>query len=414
MNPLKSITGTIVTGVVISVIMMIVFSSGNGNPVELTVWFHVLAGVAWIGLLYYFNFVQVPGVAKALSEADGGGPGPAAINKYLAPTALLWFRWAAVATWLSGAAILAKLGILGAAFTFQRVLHHTNISINRAMPSTWLAGSVIDWTRPYRHFGGMLYPSLLFSNCLMGILLLSRFGESWFYRSWNRSLQQSAYAAMRHGDRETASESQVARDYPKASWLRWLIGRPVAAVARKDFLTFVREPAQWVQFSLVFGLLHVGKPLRHMWPWTVWAIVMGFIFGALHAATGELIGPLLAHVAINFFNREVLGRKINLRVPTKRSHRLPEPLSRNEVARLIDAAGNLKHRVLMMTTYSAGLRRSEVVRLKPRDIHSDRMLMGHSNLKTTVNYLHVTQKHLEGTQSPLDLLRLPEMDDKLE
>ncbi len=119
MNPLKSVTGTIATGVALSVIVMIVFYSGNGNPLELTVWFHVLAGVAWIGLLYYFNFVQVPGVAKALSEADNGGPGPAAINKYIAPPALLWFRWAAVATWLSGAAILASLGILGAAFTFQ-------------------------------------------------------------------------------------------------------------------------------------------------------------------------------------------------------------------------------------------------------------------------------------------------------
>jgi len=119
MNPLKSITGTIVTGVVISAIVMAIFADGASSAIQWTVWFHVLAGVAWIGLLYYFNFVQVPGVAKALSEADSGGPGPAAINKYVAPTALLWFRWAAVATWLSGAAILAGMGILGAAFTFQ-------------------------------------------------------------------------------------------------------------------------------------------------------------------------------------------------------------------------------------------------------------------------------------------------------
>ena len=119
MNPLKSITGTIVTGVVISALVMIIFADGETNSIEWTVWFHVLAGVAWIGLLYYFNFVQVPGVAKALAEAEGGGPGPAAINKYIAPPALLWFRWAAVATWLSGAAILGKMGILGAAFTFQ-------------------------------------------------------------------------------------------------------------------------------------------------------------------------------------------------------------------------------------------------------------------------------------------------------
>lgn len=119
MNPLKSITGTIVTGVIISAIVMVVFSDGVTTSIQWAVWLHVLAGVAWVGLLYYFNFVQVPGVARAIAEAEGGGPGPAAINKYLAPSALLWFRWAAVATWLTGAYILAKMGILGAAFTFQ-------------------------------------------------------------------------------------------------------------------------------------------------------------------------------------------------------------------------------------------------------------------------------------------------------
>ncbi len=120
MNPLKSITGTIVTGIVIAVIVMIIFADGAGfNLLGWSVWLHALAGVAWIGLLYYFNFVQVPGVAKALSEAESGGPGPAAINKYVAPTALLWFRWAAVVTWLSGAWILWQYDILHAAFMFQ-------------------------------------------------------------------------------------------------------------------------------------------------------------------------------------------------------------------------------------------------------------------------------------------------------
>jgi uncharacterized membrane protein len=119
MNPLKSITGTIVTGVVLSVIVMIIFADGFTNHIEWAVWFHALAGVTWIGLLYYFNFIQVPGVAKALSEVESGGPGAAAINKYLAPNALLWFRWASVATWVSGATILAKMGILGAAFMLK-------------------------------------------------------------------------------------------------------------------------------------------------------------------------------------------------------------------------------------------------------------------------------------------------------
>ena len=71
-------------------------------------WVHFLAGITWIGLLYYFNLVQVPALAAA--SADKEGPGPAAITKYVAPRALLWFRWAAVVTWLSGAHYLAFMG----------------------------------------------------------------------------------------------------------------------------------------------------------------------------------------------------------------------------------------------------------------------------------------------------------------
>ena len=66
-------------------------------------WLHILAGITWIGLLYYFNFVQVPGLGKA--KADGTAPG---ITKHIAPRALLWFRWAALVTWLTGSFYLAK------------------------------------------------------------------------------------------------------------------------------------------------------------------------------------------------------------------------------------------------------------------------------------------------------------------
>ena len=67
-------------------------------------WGHYMAGVTWIGLLYYFNAVQVPALADA--AADKGGPGGAGINKYVAPRALFWFRWGAVATWIGGAWLL--------------------------------------------------------------------------------------------------------------------------------------------------------------------------------------------------------------------------------------------------------------------------------------------------------------------
>lgn len=76
---------------------------------------HVIAGIAWIGLLYYFNLVQVPALAAA--AADKEGPGGAGITKYVAPRALLWFRWAAVVTWLAGAALLGANFV--PAFTLQ-------------------------------------------------------------------------------------------------------------------------------------------------------------------------------------------------------------------------------------------------------------------------------------------------------
>ncbi len=119
MNPLKSISGTIIAGFILAIAITLALGTGTVNALELEVWFHVLAGVVWIGLLYYFNFVQVPAVGDALADADNGGPGPAAINKYVAPRALLWFRWGAVATWLTGVGALQNLMEGGAVKAFM-------------------------------------------------------------------------------------------------------------------------------------------------------------------------------------------------------------------------------------------------------------------------------------------------------
>lgn len=121
MNPLTSVKGTIITGFILSAIIVFAAGISGFNALNLEVWLHVLAGVIWIGLLYYFNFVQVPGVGAALADANNGGPGPAAINKYVAPRALLWFRMAAAVTWLTGVAALESHPSTSAmaAFTFQ-------------------------------------------------------------------------------------------------------------------------------------------------------------------------------------------------------------------------------------------------------------------------------------------------------
>ena len=127
MNPLTSILGTIISGFVLAIIITLALGTKVVNPIEIAVWAHVLVGITWIGLLYYFNFVQVPAVGAALK--DEGGPGPAGINKYVAPRALLWFRWSAVATWLTGAAALGHMGILKSAFTFEDFSFATSTSV---------------------------------------------------------------------------------------------------------------------------------------------------------------------------------------------------------------------------------------------------------------------------------------------
>ena len=119
MNPLKSVIGTIISGFVLAIIIVLVTMGDHmkaGVPANsLIIWLHVLAGITWIGLLYYFNFVQVPALGEAAS--DDGGPGGAGITKYVAPRALWWFRWGALVTWLTGATFLLHRGALLDAFT---------------------------------------------------------------------------------------------------------------------------------------------------------------------------------------------------------------------------------------------------------------------------------------------------------
>ncbi len=81
--------------------------------VAFVVFLHVLSGIVWIGLLYYFNLVQIPTMPKVPAELKGG------VSKYIAPEALLWFRWGAVATLVTGLTVAGLKGYLHQAFTFQ-------------------------------------------------------------------------------------------------------------------------------------------------------------------------------------------------------------------------------------------------------------------------------------------------------
>ena len=118
MGFINSVKGKILIGFILAIIVYVSFR-GTTEAVGLshygtTGWLHVLAGIVWIGLLYYFNFVQVPAMGEALGDTDG--PGPAAIGKYIAPRALLWFRMAAATTLLLGLVLLGTTGSIGSAY----------------------------------------------------------------------------------------------------------------------------------------------------------------------------------------------------------------------------------------------------------------------------------------------------------
>src|ERR671914_274515 len=118
----QSLGRTITAGVVVLIVLLIILVAA-GARVPLTDhawwlfamrWLHVTAGVMWIGLLWYFNFVQTPSMPKIPDEQKP------AISKVIAPAALFWFRWAAMATLILGVILAWMNGYLAQALTLQK------------------------------------------------------------------------------------------------------------------------------------------------------------------------------------------------------------------------------------------------------------------------------------------------------
>ena len=115
---LSSLSRTIHLSIAISVVLFVtLFFLNGGFDFDLLFWtwlfryVHVIVGIMWIGLLWYFNFVQIPNMAKIPDEQKP------AISKVIAPSALFWFRWAAFATILSGLILSYLSGYLHEAMT---------------------------------------------------------------------------------------------------------------------------------------------------------------------------------------------------------------------------------------------------------------------------------------------------------
>ena len=116
---LSNLNLALLLGVLLLVAVMFGFHSDMMNSIGyLNYWmrfFHVISGILWIGLLYYFNFVQIPTMPKVPAELKP------AVSKYIAPEALFWFRWAALVTVVSGLAVAETTqgGYIVSALTFE-------------------------------------------------------------------------------------------------------------------------------------------------------------------------------------------------------------------------------------------------------------------------------------------------------
>ena len=131
----SSLNRTIIAGIVIVLVMVGVAGTYQlfgqmGYWQFFMRWLHILSGVMWIGLLWYFNFVQTPSMPKIPDEQKP------AIGKVIAPTALFWFRWGAMSTLITGALLAWMNGYLLQALSLQKPF--TPIGVG-----AWLA--IIMW-----------------------------------------------------------------------------------------------------------------------------------------------------------------------------------------------------------------------------------------------------------------------------
>lgn len=131
---LQSLERTVLAGFILLIVLVSVVGLLTGAGLQFdhawaaffVRWLHVLSGVMWIGLLWYFNFVQIPSMPKI---PDDQKP---AISKVIAPTALFWFRWAALATVATGLLVAWMNKYIYEALTLQQGHHAIGLGM-------WLA-----------------------------------------------------------------------------------------------------------------------------------------------------------------------------------------------------------------------------------------------------------------------------------
>jgi uncharacterized membrane protein len=129
-NILHSLPKTILSSIIATLIFFgVLFYLNDGWANDRYFWsaifryLHVVSGIMWIGLLWYFNFVQIPSMPKIPDEQKS------AISKVIAPTALFWLRWAALSTIITGLITAYLNGYVHEALAFKGAAKNLTIGI---------------------------------------------------------------------------------------------------------------------------------------------------------------------------------------------------------------------------------------------------------------------------------------------
>ena len=156
---LTSLRNTVIAGFVLAAVLLVIYAHLHGGMFGhdfgafVLRYLHVLAGIMWIGILYYFNFVQIPNIPNIPDEQKP------AIGKVIAPAALWWFRWGAMVTIISGLLLAHANGYLVQAMTLGfvegfAVEKHTMIGIGMWLGTImWFNVWFIIWPNQKRALG---------------------------------------------------------------------------------------------------------------------------------------------------------------------------------------------------------------------------------------------------------------------
>ena len=157
---LQSLGRTVIAGIVVLIVIIILAGVGTGQMISVNMdwsrffmrWLHVLSGVMWIGLLWYFNFVQMPSMPKIPDEQKP------AIGKVIAPEALFWFRWAALATVVTGALLAIMNGYILQALSLQKPFHAIGVGMWLALVMAFNVWFII-WPNQKKALGIVTVPA---------------------------------------------------------------------------------------------------------------------------------------------------------------------------------------------------------------------------------------------------------------